>query len=167
MNVKVVAATLPADTTFTFIGDGDLGEWLEREVAEEIREGRVETRGWVDHDEVPAELDRLRLVVLPSEPTEGLPTVVLEALACGTPVYATPVSGVPDVVREGETGFLMDSTDPADIRAELLAALDRDDLAEVSANGRELVETEYSFEAAKRRYQEILGAFSRRTRYSM
>jgi hypothetical protein len=162
-----VAATLPADTTFTFIGDGDLGEWLEREVAEEIREGRVETRGWVDHDEVPAELNRLRLVVLPSEPTEGLPTVILEALACGTPVYATSVSGVPDVVREGETGFLMDSTDPADIRAELLAALDRDDLAEVSANGRELVETEYSFEAAKRRYREILGAFSRRTRYSM
>ena len=162
-----VAATLPADTTFTFIGDGDLGEWLERELAEEIREGRVETRGWVDHDEVPAELNRLRLVVLPSEPTEGLPTVVLEALACGTPVYATPVSGVPDVVREGETGFLLDSTDPADIRAELLAALDRDDLAEVSANGRELVETEYSFEAAKRRYREILGAFSRRTRYSM
>ena len=162
-----VAATLPADTTFTFIGDGDLGEWLEREVAEEIREGRVETRGWVDHDEVPAELNRLRLVVLPSEPTEGLPTVILEALACGTPVYATSVSGVPDVVREGETGFLMDSTDPADIRAELLAALDREDLAEVSANGRELIETEYSFEAAKRRYREILGAFSRRTRYSM
>ncbi|PSP54603.1 glycosyl transferase family 1 [Halobacteriales archaeon QH_7_68_42] len=162
-----VAATLPADTTFTFIGDGDLGEWLERELAEEIRTGRVETRGWVDHDEVPAELNRLRLVVLPSEPTEGLPTVILEALACGTPVYATSVSGVPDVVREGETGFLMDSTDPADIRAELLAALDRDDLAEVSANGRELVETEYSFEAAKRRYREILGAFSRRTRYSM
>ncbi|PSQ32847.1 glycosyl transferase family 1 [Halobacteriales archaeon SW_12_69_24] len=154
-----VASTLPADTTFTFIGDGDLGEWLERDLAEEIRTGRVETRGWVDHDEVPAELNRLRLVVLPSEPTEGLPTVVLEALACGTPVYATPVSGVPDVVREGETGFLMDSTDPAAVRAELLAVLDREDLNGVSANGRELVETEYSFEAAKRRYRDILGAF--------
>ncbi|PSP49795.1 glycosyl transferase family 1, partial [Halobacteriales archaeon QH_3_68_24] len=42
-----------------------------------------------------------------------------------------------------------------------------EDLAEVSASGRELIETEYSFKAAKRRYREILGAFSRRTRYSM
>jgi len=153
-----VAKSLPEDVTFTFIGDGDLREWLEDTLADEIESGKVEMRGWVDHDDVPGELNRLRLVVLPSEPTEGLPTVILEALACGTPVYATPVSGVPDVVREGETGFLMDSTDPEEIRRELLSMLDRGDLDAVSANGRELVEDEYSFEAATRRYREILAA---------
>jgi len=156
--LATVAKSLPEDVTFTFIGDGNLREWLETELATEIESGQVEMRGWVDHDDVPGELNRLRLVVLPSEPTEGLPTVILEALACGTPVYATPVSGVPDVVREGETGFLMDSTDPDEIRAELLAVLDRSDLDTVSANGRELVEREYSFEAATRRYREILAA---------
>ncbi len=154
--LAAVAKSLPEDVTFTFIGDGDLRGWLEAELAAEISANRVEMRGWVDHDDVPAELNRLRLVVLASEPTEGLPTVILEALACGTPVYATPVSGVPDVVREGETGFLIDSTDPDDIRAELLAILDRDDLGALSANGRELVASEYSFEAAQRRYREIL-----------
>jgi glycosyltransferase involved in cell wall biosynthesis len=153
-----VAGRLPDDVTFTFVGDGDLGEWLEAELADEIASGAVELRGWVDHDEVPAELNRLRLVVLPSEPTEGLPTSVLEALACGTPVYATPVSGVPDVVRDGETGFLMESTDPEDIRRDLLTVLDRTDLPAVSRAGRELIEREYSFEAAERRYREILAS---------
>ncbi|WP_135363180.1 glycosyltransferase [Halosimplex halophilum] len=164
-NVRELAAAakdLPDDVTFTFIGDGDLREWLEDELADEIEAGRVEMRGWVDHGDVPAELDRLRLVVLPSEPTEGLPTTILEALACGTPVYATPVSGVPDVVRDGETGFLMDSTDPGDIRRELLAVLDREDLPAISRNGRELIESEYSFEAAQERYREILQRAVRR-----
>mgnify|MGYP000076638727 CR=1 FL=1 len=162
--LAAVARELPDDVTFTFIGDGDLREWLEAELADEISEVAVEMRGWVDHDDVPAELNRLQLVILPSEPTEGLPTSILEALACGTPVYATPVAGVPDVVREGETGFLMDSTDPADIRRELLEILDRDDLATVSATGRELIESEYSFEAAQERYRTILQRVHRQRR---
>jgi glycosyltransferase involved in cell wall biosynthesis len=162
--LAAVAKALPEDVTFVFVGDGDLREWLETELAEEIRAGTVEMRGWVEHDEVPAELNRLRLVILPSEPTEGLPTTILEALACGTPVYATPVSGVPDVVRDGETGFLMDSTNPDDIRRELLAILDRDDLPALSCAGRTLIEEEYSFEAATERYRAILQRVGRRRR---
>jgi len=162
-NVRELAAAakrLPEDVTFTFIGDGGLREWLDAELAAEINAGRVEMRGWVDHDDVPGELDRLRLVVLPSEPTEGLPTTILEAMACGTPVYATPVSGVPDVVRDGETGFRMDTTDPDAIAESIAAILDRDDLPAVSAAGRELIESEYSFAAATARYREILGRVS-------
>jgi glycosyltransferase involved in cell wall biosynthesis len=154
--LAAVAKSLPPDVTFAFVGDGDLREWLEAELADEIAAGRVEMRGWVDHDAVPAELNRLRLLVLPSEPTEGLPTSILEALACGTPVYATPVSGVPDVVRDGETGFRMDSRDPADVERDLLAILGRDDLEAVSRAGRDLIEREYSVEAATRRYRAIL-----------
>ena len=153
-----VAQRLPDDVTFSFIGDGDLWGWLETELAAEIDSGRVEMRGWVDHDEVPAELSRLRLLVMPSQPTEGLPTTILEALACGTPVYATPVSGVPDVVREGETGFLMESREPSDIAMGIKVALARDDLGDVSHRGRSLIESEYSFEAAVERYRDILTA---------
>jgi glycosyltransferase involved in cell wall biosynthesis len=156
------ARRLPPDVTFTFIGDGDLRGWLDRELADEIAAGEVELRGWVDHDEVPAELSRLRLLVMPSEPTEGLPTTILEALACGTPVYATPVSGVPDVVREGETGFLMRSRDPTDIAAEVEDILDREDLGAFSGRGRALVEREYSLDAAVERYRTILTAATQR-----
>jgi len=154
--LAAVAEALPEDVTFRFVGDGDLRPWLQERLAAEIDAGRVELAGWVDHDGVPRELNRMRLLVMPSAPTEGLPTTILEALACGTPVYATPVSGVPDVVREGETGFHMDSTDPGEIRRDVLDILDRDDLVAVSANGRRLIEDEYDFDAATARYRAIL-----------
>jgi len=151
-----VAAKLPDDVTFRFIGDGDLREWLEGELADEIAAGQVELTGWVDHDAVPAQLNDLALLVLPSQPTEGLPTTILEALACGTPVLASPVSGVPDVVRDGETGFLIDSREPADLTAQVTEILEASALADISDTGRTLVEDEYSFEAAVYRYRAIL-----------
>ncbi|GGK62717.1 glycosyltransferase [Haloarcula sebkhae] len=156
--LAAVAAELPDDVTFRFIGDGDLREWLETELAAEIERGAVELTGWVDHDDVPDQLNALSLLVLPSQPTEGLPTTILEALACGTPVLASPVSGIPDVVREGETGFLLDSREPAALRKTILNILERDDLESVSENGRDLIEYEYSFEAACERYRLILAA---------
>jgi glycosyltransferase involved in cell wall biosynthesis len=146
---------------FTFVGDGGLADWLREELAEEIDADRVELRGWVPHDEVPAELNRLRLLVMPSSPTEGLPTTILEAMACGTPAYATPVSGVPDVVREGETGFLMRSRDPDAIAREVERILDGDDLSDVSENCRDLIEAEFSFDAACDRYEAILRRVTR------
>ncbi len=156
--LAAVARSLPEGVTFRFIGDGDLRPWLESELADEIERGSVEVTGWIDHEDVPAELARLRLLVMPSQPTEGLPTTILEALACGTPAYATPVSGVPDVVRHGETGFLMRSRDPEAIRRDLESILARDDLSDVGANARALAEREYSHAAAVERYRSILRA---------
>jgi glycosyltransferase involved in cell wall biosynthesis len=154
--LAAVAKRLPASVTFRFVGDGDLRPWLERELADEIAVGSVEVVGWVDHDEVPDELTRLRLLVMPSEPTEGLPTTILEAMACGTPVLSTPVAGVPDVVTPGETGFLLDETDPDSIADAIVSSLERGDLPAMSRNGRELVERRYSFDAAVDRYEAIL-----------
>lgn len=154
--LAAAAQRLPDDIRFVFVGDGDYRELLERELAAEIDRGSVELVGWVDREEVPTQLNRLRLLVVPSHPTEGLPTAIQEGMACGTPAYATPVSGVPDVVREGETGFLMHNTDPDEIAADIEAILDRDDLEMISDEARRLIETEYSFAAAVRRWRDIL-----------
>jgi len=154
--LAAVARQLPEDITFRFIGDGPLRDWLERELETDGETGQVEMTGWVDHEDVPDQLNDLRLLVLPSEPTEGLPTVILESMACGTPVYATPVSGVPDVVRAGETGFLMESREPERIAADIESILDREDLTETSERARTLAVEEFSFEAAVGRYRELL-----------
>ena len=156
-----VASNLPENVTFRFIGEGELRAEIERELASEIKSGAVEFTGWVDHDAVPAQLSELRLLVLPSEPTEGLPTVVLESMACGTPVLATPVSGVPDVVRDKETGFLIASVDPNWIAGELERALLQEDLVATATRARELIESQYNFEAAVDRYEKILKSFTR------
>jgi len=154
--LATVAQNLPDDIRFRFVGDGDLRGWLEDELAAEIANGTVAVTGWVDHDDVPSQLADFRLLVLPSEPTEGLPTTILESLACGTPVYASPVSGVPDVVQDRRTGFHIDAREPAALQQGIEEILPRDDLQEISKRGRALIEHEYSFDAATERYRAIL-----------
>ena len=61
--------------------------------------------------DVTAELQRMDLFVLPSLFGEGLPMVVLEAMAAGTPVVATRVAGVPEAIRHGRDGVLADPGD--------------------------------------------------------
>jgi glycosyltransferase involved in cell wall biosynthesis len=153
--LATVAKQLPDDVTFRFVGDGPLYEWLQTELADEIAAGDVELVGWVDHDAVPAELNRMKLLVMPSHPTEGLPTTILEALACGTPVYANAVAGVPDVVKEGETGFLMDHRE-SEMAERVVSILESEDLPTISHAGRTLVEESYCHEAAVRRYWKLL-----------
>jgi glycosyltransferase involved in cell wall biosynthesis len=68
------------------------------------------------------------------------------------------VSGVPDVVRDGETGFLMTGQTPEAIADEIARILNEEDLATTSENCRELIEDEYSFGAAVERYEAILSA---------
>jgi glycosyltransferase involved in cell wall biosynthesis len=152
-----VAKRLPEGVTFRFVGDGPLYDWLATELADEIESGTVELAGWIDHEDVPTELNRMKLLVMPSHPTEGLPTTILESLACGTPVYATPVSGVPNVVKEGETGFLIHSREPGTVVRDLEEILSNsEDLGAISSCGRALIEEEYSFKAAQSRYRELL-----------
>ncbi len=154
--LATVASNLPKSVTFRFIGDGYLRAELERELASEIESESVEFTGWVDHDAVPAQLSELRLLVLPSEPTEGLPTVILESMACGTPVLATPVSGVPDVVRDGETGFLISSSDTENMTQKIIEILEDESLRNTSNSGRTLILDQFDFDRAVERYRTVL-----------
>ena len=92
-------------------------------------------------------LNHLRIFVLPSY-TEGLANIMLEAMACGTPVLATPVGAVPDVIVDGKTGFIMENSSPECIAANVIRALEHPDLEGVSLRARALVEREYTFERA-------------------
>lgn len=153
--LAAVAERLPPEIGFVFVGDGEYRQQLETDLADQIRDGQVELTGWVDHDVVPRHLNRMKLLVMPSEPTEGLPSTILESFACGTPVYATPVSGIPDVVRDGDTGFLMRERNPDAIAERIERILDSEHLDAISRNARTLIEEEYSFEATVTRYREM------------
>ena len=79
--------------------------------------------GFVPHDELERLYDRAAIVVLPSF-REGLPLCVIEAMAHGRPVVATKVGGIPELVEDGVTGFLVEPGDPAALRRALQRLLD-------------------------------------------
>jgi glycosyltransferase involved in cell wall biosynthesis len=107
------------------LGTGPEREALERRVARLGLGERVQFKGAVPHSEVPTWLAASDLLCLPSR-NEGTPNVVVEALASGRPVVASPVGGVPDLVRDGENGLFATPQDPAALEAALRAALERE-----------------------------------------
>lgn len=86
------------------VGEGAQRCVLEREIIDRQLTGRVHLLGW--RNEVPALLKASELFVL-SSLWEGMPNVVLEAIAAGLPVVATHVEGISELVRENETGLLV------------------------------------------------------------
>lgn len=116
---------------------------------------KVKLVGWVSDDKIPDYLNKLRLLVLPSC-SEGLPGIILEAMACGTPVLATPVGGIPDVIKDRETGFIMEDNSPECIAENVERVLNYPDLDKIVEKARKLIEEEYSYEAAVKRYIKIL-----------
>lgn len=88
------------------IGDGPLRATLERRIADLGLEGTVELVGWKSGAEVRAALLASRAMVLPSF-AEGLPVVIMEALALHRPVVSTYVAGIPELVQDGVCGRLV------------------------------------------------------------
>lgn len=73
---------------------------------------RISLLGTVNHDELPLLMQNARAVCLPSY-EEGVPNVLLESMSCGTPVVATTVGGIPEIVQQGMNGFLAPAKDSA------------------------------------------------------
>lgn len=140
---------------FFIVGDGQLKSEIDKYLNEENLKNKVECYGWVTHDELPKYLNKLKLMVLPSY-TEGLPNVMLEAMACGTPVLATPVGAIPDFIKDGETGFIMEDNSPECIASNILRAVNHPNLEQIANNGRAMVEEGFTFEKAVEGYRKIL-----------
>ena len=159
--VQHFAQALPAvlngreDLRVLIGGDGELKESIAASLQEQGVTARVELPGWISHDNLPTYLNQLRLLVLPSY-TEGLPNIMLEAMACGTPVLATPVGAIPDVIIDGKTGFIMENNSPECIAENVKRALDSPDLERIAENGRRFVEENFTFEKTVENWKEIL-----------
>jgi glycosyltransferase involved in cell wall biosynthesis len=102
----------------------DATEGLPRIVAGDgpLRHLMPDTIGFVGPEEV-SELYRRAAVVVVASQAEGLPNVVLEAMAHGKTVVATPVGGIPTVIEDGETGLLVPPRDARALRAAIERAL--------------------------------------------
>jgi len=107
--------------------------------------GDIEYLGELNHDDKVELLRTSHCLVFPIDWEEPFGLVMIEAMACGTPVVATRRGSVPEVVTHGRTGFVVDSLDRMPVAVELAGALDEDAL-------REEVARRFSVQAMVRGY---------------
>ena len=151
--VRAAAPLLGAGSRLVIAGDGGEMPAVKAEVAARTVEPFVCLPGM--RDDVPDLLAALDVFVLSSR-MEGLPLVALEAMATGLPVVATAVGGLPKLIADGETGFLVPSGDEAALRARLAMLRDDPDVARaVGARGQSRVRESYSRDRMVRRYLDL------------
>jgi len=132
-------------------GNGDLeAELRERARAAGVAD-HVRFPGLLAHQAVPQVLAAADVAVVPSirddaGNVDGLPNVVLEALASGTPVVATPAGGIPSVIADGENGLLVPERDAAGLTAAIDRLLVDRDLGErLGSRARSRVQAEHGW----------------------
>jgi colanic acid/amylovoran biosynthesis glycosyltransferase len=94
----------------TLAGDGELRPAIETLIAKYQLEDVVQLTGWISGDEVREQLLSNRTLVLPSF-AEGLPVVIMEAMALGRPVISTFIAGIPELVDSSQQGWLVPAGD--------------------------------------------------------
>lgn len=143
------------DLLFLIGGEGVLKEKIESYIIENELSENVKLTGWIQHKDIPHYLSQLKLLVLPSY-TEGLPNIIIEAMACGTPVIATAVGAIPDIIIDEKTGFIMENNTPTSISDAILRALNDPELDEISKSSHLLVVNKFTYNKQINRYNKII-----------
>jgi colanic acid/amylovoran biosynthesis glycosyltransferase len=160
------------EVRLTLAGDGPERGKIQDLIHREGLADRVSLPGAVPHREVArlmaaADLLVMPSLIAPSGDRDGIPNVVLEALLCEVPVVASAVSGIPEVIRDGDTGWLTAPGDAEALTGAIAAALaDPEEARHRAARGREFVRQEFDslrnygrlkarFEAAARPQREL------------
>jgi glycosyltransferase involved in cell wall biosynthesis len=102
--------------------------------------------------------DAFDVFVLPSR-VEGLPVALLEAMALGKPIVATPAGGVPEVLVDGESGLLVDIGDEVGLAAAVVTLLKDPDLGRrLGARARQVVQERFSAQTMAQSYLDVYRA---------
>lgn len=131
------------------VGEGAERAVLERSIARHGLEGVVQLCGPLPQDRVAEVLREADVYVQPSviEPSgkmEGIPVALMEAMASGVPVVATRLSGIPELVRDGRTGLVVEPNDPEALSRAVSDILERPTAAAARVDeARRLVEASY------------------------
>ena len=116
----------------------------------------------VPYEDLPGYYALADVFVRPSL-SEGFGNVFIEAMAAGVPIIATPVGGILDFLREGETGWFCKVKNPQSIREKVQYVLDdknKEEVNRVVANARRMVEEEYDWDKITEKMREIFTTLS-------
>jgi glycosyltransferase involved in cell wall biosynthesis len=152
-----LAAKEASDLKFSIVGRGPLSDWVNEQCKRlSIERGiDITLTNWVTGASLADYYNELKLFVLPTQ-FDAFPTTILEAMACGTPVLATPVGAIPDAITNEVTGFLLESTAPERIAQRITTILSYGELEKVADNAEGLIRQKFTRAAATERYDKML-----------
>lgn len=151
--VNLIEAMQDVDRELVIVGDGPERERL-RNLCEKYKVN-CNFKGYINPLAIQKELINARVLVLPSIVGEGLPNVVLEAMSVGLPVVATNIAGIPDVVKDGETGFIVEPANIGELASKISEIVNNQSLwAKMSENCLREVEN-YSWDNIIKRIEEV------------
>jgi glycosyltransferase involved in cell wall biosynthesis len=155
--------TLRTDAHLLLVGDGELRACVEEFIAEHRLADTVHAIG--EQKAIPELLAASDLFVLSSR-WEGLPYTIIEAMMAGLPVVATAVGGIPELVEEGVTGFLVPCGDPQALAERIRNLLDDRSLRRsMGEKGRQKALREFTLDQMLRKtervYEEVFGGAKR------
>ncbi len=129
-----------------FIGDGESRAEIEAEVSRLGVGACFDFRGWVENRLAREDMAKGRLLLLPSF-AEGLPIVIMEAMALGKPVISTYIAGIPELLDE-TCGWIIPAGSEAALEQAILAALecDTDQLGQMGKEGRARIEAHHNID---------------------
>ncbi len=161
--LRAAQQVLEADPTVVFVlaGDGYLRETAEQ-LAQELGVSRsVWFTGAVAPDHMPAFLRHVDISVLASRSNEGIPNVVLEAMAAGKPVVVTDTGGCSEAVVDGVTGFLVPAGSPERLAEKVLRLLqDSREATRMGRAGRERVDRDFSLSRMIDRFSSLYASLA-------
>ncbi|HEX2720887.1 MAG TPA: glycosyltransferase, partial [Candidatus Deferrimicrobium sp.] len=138
------------------VGEGPQQERIAGEIAGKELARAVRMTGY--RQDIPEIVAASDVIVLPSDRFEGVPQVILQSLAMGRAVVASPIGGIPEVVHHEQTGLLCPAGDPSAFAEAIARLLAEPELRErLGAAGRELVLSRYSLTAMCERTEEFYG----------
>jgi glycosyltransferase involved in cell wall biosynthesis len=154
-------ADLPPEVWLLVAGDGDLRQAYELQAHKLGLVARTIFAGEIEHGRLPALFRGASVTVLPSSPPESFGLVLLESMACATPVIASNIPGVRAVVDHGADGLLVPPADPSSLARAILRLLQNEELRRaMGQRGRLKVEARYSWTAIgsklEQLYREVL-----------
>jgi len=137
---------------YTIVGDGELKPQIEYKIKEQGIDDIVTLKGWRNHDDVIRLMEQSHLLMAPSITAadgdqEGIPNVAKEAMATGLPVLSTWHGGIPELVENGVTGYLVAERDAGALTERLIHFCDEpDEWSGIGERARAKIEAEFDRE---------------------
>ncbi|MBU2109663.1 glycosyltransferase family 4 protein [Patescibacteria group bacterium] len=146
---------LPGNIKFLILGTGPLESKLKLQTTNYKLQTRTKFLGYIDHSEIPKYLAIADIFIRPSL-SEGMGNSFIEAMAAGIPVIATSVGGIPDFLKDGETGLFCEVHNPQSISEKVKILLENQELRnKIIINAKEMAVKNYDWDLIAEKMKNI------------